>query len=209
MLCFGTWYYIVFVKPNMKDEDTAFTAISSSFSFSLLIKIILLGIFLQLFVDGILNGFEKAFPSFFEDYNELVSTVRVNDFIMILSVCLIAPIGEELLFRGVILHILHNKMPNIIACVLQAILFGIYHMNLIQGLYAFLIGIIFGMLTLHYKSIVPNIMLHMAINTSLFFIPGILFETIPVLVTTTVISGIGSTILLISLLGRKNMRLQG
>ena len=53
---------------------------------------------------------------------------------------LITPIAEELLFRGEIYGRLRQTAKLPIAMVLSALLFGIYHMNPVQGIYGFLMG---------------------------------------------------------------------
>lgn len=53
---------------------------------------------------------------------------------------LITPIAEELLFRGAIYGYLRRMMKLNVAMFLSAMLFGMYHMNMIQGIYGFLIG---------------------------------------------------------------------
>ena len=54
----------------------------------------------------------------------------------------IAPIAEELVFRGLLYHELRRflKMPS--AMVISAALFAMYHGNAVQGLYAFAIGML-------------------------------------------------------------------
>lgn len=53
---------------------------------------------------------------------------------------LITPIAEELLFRGAVYgYLRHMTKPNL-AMFLSALLFGAYHMNIVQGIYGFLMG---------------------------------------------------------------------
>lgn len=60
-------------------------------------------------------------------------------------------------------------MPFIGANILQAILFGLAHMNIIQGFYAFGLGLLFGYVAYRYKTIVASIILHMLYNAFNFF----------------------------------------
>ena len=53
---------------------------------------------------------------------------------------LITPIVEELMFRGVVYGQLRSMMNVRIAMVLSALLFGLYHMNAVQGIYGFVMG---------------------------------------------------------------------
>lgn len=53
---------------------------------------------------------------------------------------LIAPIAEEILFRGIIYGYLRRMMRLRPAMFMSALLFGMYHMNPVQGIYGFLMG---------------------------------------------------------------------
>ena len=53
---------------------------------------------------------------------------------------LITPAAEELLFRGEIYGLLRRITKLPLAMALSALLFGVYHMNPVQGIYGFLMG---------------------------------------------------------------------
>lgn len=50
---------------------------------------------------------------------------------------LVAPLGEELLFRGIIYNCLKATSGRVAAMLMAAVFFGIYHGNLVQGVYGF------------------------------------------------------------------------
>ena len=52
------------------------------------------------------------------------------------------------------------------ANVLQAVLFGIYHLNWIQGVYAFVLGMVLGFTAEYFHSIWAAILLHAFVNGS-------------------------------------------
>ncbi len=89
---------------------------------------------------------------------------------MFLYMGIAAPITEEILFRGVILRTI---MPygKRLAIVMSAFLFGIFHGNLVQTPYAFLVGLILGYVAAEH-SIFWAIVLHMLNNLGF----GILLE---------------------------------
>ncbi|MBR1771057.1 MAG: HAD hydrolase-like protein [Lachnospiraceae bacterium] len=58
----------------------------------------------------------------------------------LLTYGLIAPVAEELLFRGVIHNYLRRLFAPKQALFISAALFGVYHMNYVQGIYGFLLG---------------------------------------------------------------------
>ncbi len=90
-----------------------------------------------------------------------------------LYICIIGPIFEEFLFRGIILNLF--KDYNILSGILiSAFLFCIYHGNFNQRVSAFLIGIVFAYIAKSY-SIYWTALLHM-INNMLSIILQIVNE---------------------------------
>ena len=53
---------------------------------------------------------------------------------------LVTPVAEEILFRGIIYNCLRRSAKVRPAIFISAMIFGMYHMNAVQGIYAFLIG---------------------------------------------------------------------
>ncbi len=81
---------------------------------------------------------------------------------MFLYICLGAPIAEEILFRGLLLRSLKPYGKGF-AIFTTAFLFGIFHGNLIQTPFAFLVGVILGYVAVEY-SIGWAMVLHMINN---------------------------------------------
>lgn len=52
----------------------------------------------------------------------------------------VAPIAEELMFRGIVYGALRRMLKPALAMAASAALFGVYHGNLAQGIYAFVMG---------------------------------------------------------------------
>lgn len=76
---------------------------------------------------------------------------------------IIAPIFEEVLFRGVLLQPF-RKYGDLFAVIVSGVLFGLFHANLIQIPFAAITGILFGILVVKYNSIWPAIFVHMLNN---------------------------------------------
>jgi len=76
-----------------------------------------------------------------------------------------APIIEEIIFRGLVLNELKKVVPACPAIILQAIIFGIYHMNPLQGVYASLLGIVLGIAAEKTGSIWTPILIHISFNS--------------------------------------------
>lgn len=73
----------------------------------------------------------------------LFSGARWQQYILM---CIAAPLREELLFRGIIFERLRQVLPFWWAAMGSSIFFGLIHGNIIQGIYAFFMGIVLAWL---------------------------------------------------------------
>lgn len=108
-----------------------------------------------------------VFPSWLEDYVELMESAGLSGevpLLMIIYSVLLAPISEELIFRGVTLRIARRAFPFWIANIIQALLFGIFHMNPLQGCYTFLLGLFMGYICEKSGTLYHAILFHLLFN---------------------------------------------
>ena len=73
--------------------------------------------------------------------------------------------------RGVVLNRLLGYMRVLPALLIQAALFGILHMNLLQGLYAGILGLLLGYVYIKYGSLLMAIVFHITLNTLSVLLP--------------------------------------
>lgn len=85
---------------------------------------------------------------------------------ILLSIYLVAPIFEEVLFRGIVQKELCEALPVWVAILLQAIAFGWAHGYMVQTIFAAVFGIILGLLYYKTKNIKITILAHMFFNMS-------------------------------------------
>lgn len=119
-------------------------------------------------------AFGVIIPSQFlqEQMPELPNVVE-QEFDMILrdrwgyfAVGLLAPVCEELVFRGAVLRaLLHGMSRHWVAIALSALLFALIHANPAQMPHAFLVGLLLGWLYYRTDSIVPGIVYHWVNNS--------------------------------------------
>ncbi|MBO4862813.1 MAG: CPBP family intramembrane metalloprotease [Eubacterium sp.] len=181
-IIFGYWYHRIGFTENEleKRKINAKAALKFIVHPLRLLFLILLGVAIQLGTDGILYVLSNSFPAYFESYKEMITEFAGNRSVLyLITVIVLSPIIEELIFRGLVLHYARNAFSSrrglIVANIFQALLFALYHGNLIQGVYAFIFGLLLGYITIKTDSLVINILLHMIINGSLYIIPGNLF----------------------------------
>jgi membrane protease YdiL (CAAX protease family) len=82
----------------------------------------------------------------------------------LVGACLLAPVLEEMLFRGIILRSFLKRYPPGIAIVHSAAVFGLAHMNLYQFAIAMTLGLVLGWLYERTRSLWPCIALHASYN---------------------------------------------
>jgi hypothetical protein len=85
---------------------------------------------------------------------------------------ILAPFAEEVVFRGAILRKLLGMMEekwHWVAIAISAAIFGFVHLNVPQGIHAFLIGLLLGWMYYRTGSILPGILFHW-VNNSVAFI---------------------------------------
>lgn len=93
----------------------------------------------------------------------------------VLSIALLAPILEELLFRGAIQGRLQEAgLRPWYAILIASLIFGVVHMNPAQIPFAFLLGVMFGWLYYRTGSLLPGIIGHV-LNNSVAAINMILY----------------------------------
>lgn len=90
------------------------------------------------------------------------ASISADTLSMFLYMGLFAPVFEEILFRGLILRLLqpYGKKFAIFA---SAFLFGIFHGNIVQSPFAFVVGLVLGYVTVEH-SMLWAIVLHMINN---------------------------------------------
>ncbi len=180
LIIFGFWYHTFFCNPTKKDyQRFREKKISSMCTPLYLILYVILGYAMQLFVSAVLMLCSNIFPKAFTSYQDLIDSMAGSgvSFLTILSVALVAPLAEEIIFRGLTLRYAKKAMPLWLAVIFQALLFAIYHGNIIQGAYAFLFGLFFGFLVIKTDSLVPSVLLHAIINLSAYLVPDILLDS--------------------------------
>lgn len=83
---------------------------------------------------------------------------------VIISAVVVAPVVEEIIFRGMITKILLAKYDPKKAILISALIFGIIHMNPAQIPCTIMLGLLFGWLFYKTRSIIPGVILHFTNN---------------------------------------------
>ena len=129
------------INPRRKERDFSVKKYLENISYKNMNYPIILGVtaslgisrfILLLPIDGILGNYQEV-----QQINGATPVI-----VQLLVLGVLTPILEELLFRGVIYKRLKTYYDVTIAAYIASIIFAIAHFNLVQGLYAFIMGIV-------------------------------------------------------------------
>lgn len=184
---FGMWYYARYGGEYLPSLKKTFHP--------LMIAAIVILVPGTQFAAGYLVSFASIIrPDWLEQYNQLFETSGINDttFLTVLYSVILAPICEELIFRGVTMRCARKALPFWLANIMQAALFGLFHLNWIQGIYAFALGIVLGYVCERGGSIYYSMGLHFLFNlwgTLSVFLPDTESTSVAIIVVVvTVVS---------------------
>lgn len=166
------------IYKKMFKADQKYKPFSTSLNPSMTIcGTVILTLALQYICIYILLSLIVAFPNLYIEYVELLKEAgldsSINIFMAIYAVVL-GPICEEFIFRGVTLSAGLKAFPAPIAIILQALMFGLYHQNAIQGCYTFVFGLALGYVMYLYDDLLITILIHVVYNILGTFLSGLL-----------------------------------
>jgi membrane protease YdiL (CAAX protease family) len=108
------------------------------------------------------SGLHDLFPT----YGELAETLFNTNVQMLsyIGVAILAPILEELIYRGLVYRRLRDYLTVRAAAVISAAVFGLIHGNVVQFIFAFLVGLAFAAVYERYRTIWAPILAHVFVN---------------------------------------------
>ncbi len=102
--------------------------------------------------------------SVFGEYEQLMDTAVTDSAASTAAIIILAPLCEELIFRGAVFSVLQKSFSKTFSVLFTAFLFGLVHFNPIQSSYAFLLGIILCLIRVCFDSLWASIAAHIAFN---------------------------------------------
>ena len=128
--------------------------------------LILWGFVLVLITGIVIEPVLNLFP---ESFLELLNNMGANGGWSVLMLAVLAPIMEEVLFRGILLEAVREKYSSGRAIVVSALMFGVIHIIPQQVVNAFVIGLILGFIYVRTDSLWPVIIIH-ALNNAMAYV---------------------------------------
>lgn len=110
--------------------------------------------------------FLKDLPSITRTLETLDEFLNLSSgfFLTFIVIVILAPITEELIFRGILFEEINRLFDYKFAIFSTALLFGIYHFNILQGVNTFVMALILAMIYYYRKNILDSILIHMVNN---------------------------------------------
>ncbi|WP_458862189.1 CPBP family intramembrane glutamic endopeptidase [Acidaminobacterium chupaoyuni] len=128
-------------------------------------------LFTSLFLD--LLPFSKKMMESYADASGALDTSMIAA--NLISVVLLAPIVEEVIFRGLAFSRLSRVMAPGLAVVIQGVVFGVIHGTVIWAIYAATMGVLLGLVRWKTNSLKASIAMHMAFNAASLVVPIITY----------------------------------
>ena len=102
-----------------------------------------------------------------ENYSQLMESAGIvnNVFLTVVYAIILGPIIEELCLRGLSYGYLEKSgIKPLFVILISGILFGVMHLNLVQGIYASVLGFILGYIRYKYRTVRFVALVHILFN---------------------------------------------
>lgn len=149
------------VKKKSMLKDYRFNSIHSC-QVKYVLILPLLGYLFSIGFSGLVNLAEMDVATA-ETLNNLV--LNGSLFMTLISVGVVVPFCEEVVFRGSILKNLTSNISLKWAVVIQALCFSLYHMNIVQAVPTFMLGLLAGIAVVYTNSIWSAVIIHIVNNS--------------------------------------------
>lgn len=138
-----------FLKENNKEIN-----IFAMIAFGVMLSMAAGSILSAMNIDNIYGSYEKT------------SSLLLNGNIVyrLFALGVITPAAEEIIFRGLVFNRVKKQYGSLYGIVVSSLMFGVFHFNLVQGLYAFIIGMAFAYCYELTGDLKVPVYMHMSIN---------------------------------------------
>ena len=125
---------------------------------------LVIGAFLGQYGNILVGLFQQYLnPEAYQETQSLISQGK-SIWSLIFWMGIVAPFAEEVIFRWMVFLRMRDNMRVLTAALLSGVTFGIYHMNLMQGVYATIMGLLFALILEWRGNLFASVFLHMGAN---------------------------------------------
>lgn len=153
---------VLIYKKLRRGEGKAFRLSMRGFNPMLILWGFVLILITGIVIEPVLNLFPESFL-------DLLNQMGAKGGWSVLMLVVLAPVMEEMLFRGILLEAVRSKYSSGRAIVVSALMFGVIHFIPQQVVNAFVIGLILGFIYVRTDSLWPVIVIH-ALNNAMAYV---------------------------------------
>ena len=157
--------YIIIIFSIMKERVDLFAGFSLKGILEAIVTALLLFFVINFVVSPALS---ILFPTSAGNYDVSMTDMMSTPIATFFQVAVVAPLFEELIFRGLIMKRALRKWSAPAAVVMTAFLFGLLHLSIVQGLSAAAAGILLCTFYERRRSVGLNILAHGIYNSMVF-----------------------------------------
>lgn len=193
------WYYLAYGRGNAGSHRHVF-------SVKTWIAVTAAAVSLQALIQAAFQILSNVAPAWIKAYSEMIEASGIGDLTVLSTIVtlMLAPIGEELVFRGLTYRYLKRAGACAIAAnIIQAALFGVMHLQPLQIAYAFILGLMLGWLQEKYDSVYVPMAMHCIFNFFGTYGVSLLKNIENTFLLWIVLTGGGTVLLLLGMLAVK------
>jgi len=157
-------FILVFFLARVHKNNFLKKIFSKKINFNFLytiIPIIIGTMMINIFITNLnLNPSDTSYT----DFIKKLASNKLYVSLFIIPIVFIAPVTEELIYRGIILRGLSSHYSAKVAILVSSILFSLAHLNFAQIPNAFILGLVFSILMIHLGNILYVIIYHIINN---------------------------------------------
>jgi membrane protease YdiL (CAAX protease family) len=155
--------YALFYKPDVLLVQESRAALCRPGKGISAARIVLVAALLGISLNNILSmsplvGMSEGFAQATEDF--YAGTFALE----LIGSAFLTPVLEEMVYRGIVYTRLKRHLGVTPAVVLSAFVFGLMHFNIVQFLYAFVLGLMLALIMEKYSHVCAPILAHMTVN---------------------------------------------
>lgn len=158
----GLAVYPYFKRENSRKEQKSLSAKAA-------ISLIIMGVVLSLGINFLF--WATGFTQSSQQYQQVAETqFSLPLWLACFFYGILSPVVEETVFRGVVYNSLSRNITRTMGIVGSALLFGAFHGNVVQMIYASIMGVVLAYVYQKYRNLFAPILLHGAANVAVYLV---------------------------------------
>lgn len=190
--------FAIMIKIGLRDKQiVSINSLKKTVSAELMILSLSIGVISNIIVNIIPNSIVNKSSAY---KNLQKSYTKMNSIQLFIAIAILAPLVEEIVLRGMVLFEI-SRLNNLVAIVVSAFIFAVLHGNIVQGIYAFTIGLFIAAVDIKYNTILYGILMHSCMNIG-SFISSVISSRLLLMTTTVILTTISVIIISINIRNR-------